>query len=66
MRGATVVGRLGGALIAPLPWWASGAPWWAVPIFVIVLGWFCGAVYGGYVFRKVSHVLNAFYPELKL
>jgi hypothetical protein len=66
VSGATRLGRLLGGLVSLLPWWLSEAPWWAVPIFMIVCGWAGGFAYGAVVFRKLKHVIGVFYPELKL
>jgi len=65
-RGSVVVGRVLIGVFALLPWWLSGATWWAIPVFMVVIGWVGGEIFGRSVAHRLKKKIKADYPELKL
>lgn len=63
---ATAVGRILGGIASVGAWWPSGAPWWAIPVFALVIGWVGGQIYGKFVAKTLERELKAKYPELRL
>lgn len=61
---ATFAGRFVGAMVSLFAWYFSNAPWWAIPVFAIVIGWVAGQIYGKHVSRGLQRVLQAKWPEL--
>jgi hypothetical protein len=63
---ATFFGRFFGAFLGLFAWAPTSAPWWAIPIFVIVIGWLCGQIYGGQIARREERKMKAEFPEVML
>lgn len=63
---ATFFGRVFGVVLGMFAWAPTTAPWWAIPIFVVVVGWLCGQIFGGHVARREKRKLKATFPEIML
>jgi len=63
---ATVLARLVSIVLSMPAWLLSGAPYWAIPVFLVTIGWLCGRLYGGRVARQQERWLQEEFPELKL
>jgi hypothetical protein len=66
LSAATAKGQLAGAVVAIPVWLTSDAPWWGVPVFLIVGGWAIGRICASVSYQRSARILNALYPEMKL